>query len=35
MLLGLPETRGLALSDTMDQQEKKDDMSLDIDNMSL
>jgi hypothetical protein len=37
MLLGLPETRGLALCDTMDQQEKKDDMSsLDIDNnMSL
>ncbi|KAI5391324.1 organic cation/carnitine transporter 3 isoform X1 [Lathyrus oleraceus] len=27
-LLGLPETRGLALCDTMDQQEKKDDMSV-------
>jgi len=27
-LLGLPESRGLALSDTMDQQEKKDDMSV-------
>ncbi|XP_058756752.1 organic cation/carnitine transporter 3-like [Vicia villosa] len=26
-LLGLPETRGLAFSDTMDQQEKKDGMS--------
>ncbi|XP_045809700.1 organic cation/carnitine transporter 3-like [Trifolium pratense] len=36
MLLGLPETRGLALCDTMDQQEKKDDMSLeDIENISL
>jgi MFS family permease len=27
-LLGLPETRGNALCDTMDQQEKKDDMSV-------
>ncbi|CAI8600603.1 unnamed protein product [Vicia faba] len=27
-LIGLPETRGLALCDTMDQQEKKDDMSV-------
>jgi hypothetical protein len=26
-LLGLPETRGNALCDTMDQQEKKDDIS--------